>query len=60
MPSASELLVASDLGGFEDEVELPVPPRENFPELEGAGSERSPRPESPRGSEDGGIGAGRR
>ena len=47
MPSASEFLAASDLGGFEDEVELPVPPRGTFPELEGSDSERSPRLDSP-------------
>ena len=46
MPSASDFLVASDMGGFQEEVELPVPPRGTFPELEGSDSERSPKTES--------------
>ena len=43
MPSASDFLAASDLGGFKDEVELPVPPRGNFPELQGSSSEQPPK-----------------
>ena len=60
MPSASELMAASDLGGFEDEVELPVPPRGTFPELEGSDSDRSPNLNTPQSPEKRtGRGAGR-
>ena len=60
MPSASDFLAASDMGGFEDEIELPVPPRGTFPELEGSDSEVSPRLDSPPISEDKMEGKGRR
>ena len=60
MPSASDFLVVSDLGGFEDEIELPVPPRGTFPELEGSDSEVSPRLDSPPAQRDKAEGKGRR
>lgn len=41
MPSASDFLAASDLGGFEEEVELEVPPQDKYPELEGHDSPRA-------------------
>jgi hypothetical protein len=41
MPSATDFLAASDLGGFEEDIELPVPPQDKYPELEGEDSPRA-------------------
>ena len=38
MPSASDFAVASDIGGFQNDVELEVPPQGQIPELGGESS----------------------
>ena len=38
MPSASDFAALSDIGGFQDDVELEVPPQGQIPELSGESS----------------------
>ena len=40
MPSASDFAAASDIGGFQDDVELEVPPQGQIPELGGGELDR--------------------